>query len=210
MKIRAHCGFLHDSTYKIYSALFGLEENIITTEQSTIEWDGSEQPYDQWNQDQNLETALNRSVNWYFQEIDQELGTDSIQSYLSRIHYGNQDISDRTNPYWLESTLKISPVEQVELLQAFYTNRFDFREEHIQAVKDALQMGQKDGASLYGKTGTGNVNGKDINGWFVGFVETETNTYFFATNIQDEDNASGSIATEITLAILKDKQIYEE
>ncbi|WP_339235806.1 BlaR1 family beta-lactam sensor/signal transducer [Oceanobacillus sp. FSL W7-1281] len=199
-----------DSTYKIYSALFGLEENIITTEQSTIEWDGSEQPYDQWNQDQNLETALNRSVNWYFQEIDQELGTDSIQSYLSRIHYGNQDISDRTNPYWLESTLKISPVEQVELLQAFYTNRFDFQEEHIQAVKDALQMGQKDGASLYGKTGTGNVNGKDINGWFVGFVETETNTYFFATNIQDEDNASGSIATEITLAILKDKQIYEE
>ncbi len=199
-----------DSTYKIYSALFGLEENIITTEQSTIEWDGTEQPYDQWNQDQNLETALNRSVNWYFQQLDQKLGANSIQSYLSRIHYGNQDISDRTNPYWLESTLKISPVEQVELLQELYTNRFDFQEEHIQAVKEALQMDQKDGAALYGKTGTGNVNGKDINGWFVGFVETETNTYFFATNVQDEDNASGSIATEITLAILKDKQIYEE
>ncbi|MFD1413152.1 BlaR1 family beta-lactam sensor/signal transducer [Oceanobacillus jeddahense] len=198
-----------DSTYKIYSALFGLEENIITTEQNTIEWDGTEQPYDQWNQDQNLETALNRSVNWYFQQLDQEMGLDSIQAYLNHINYGNQDISNGNDQYWLESTLKISPVEQVELLQAFYNNHFNFQEEHIQAVKDALQMEEKDGNALYGKTGTGNVNGKDINGWFVGFVETDTNTYFFATNIQDEDNASGSIATEITLAILKDKQIYE-
>ncbi|WP_179134595.1 BlaR1 family beta-lactam sensor/signal transducer [Oceanobacillus timonensis] len=199
-----------DSTYKIYSALFGLEENIITPEQNTFEWDGTEQPYKQWNQDQNLEMALNHSVNWYFQQIDQEMGLDSIQSYLDHIHYGNQDVSKGIDQYWLESTLKISPVEQVELLQAFYHNRFHFQEDHIETVKNALQMEEKDGAALYGKTGTGNVNGKDINGWFVGFVETDTNTYFFATNIQDEDNASGSIATEITLAILKDKQIFEE
>lgn len=199
-----------DSTYKIYSALFGLEENIITPEQNTIEWDGTEQPYDQWNRDQNLETALNRSVNWYFQQIDQELGLDNVQSYLNQIHYGNQDVTGGQEQYWLESSLKISPIEQVELLQSFYNNRFGFQKKHIDAVKNALQMEEKDGSVLYGKTGTGNVNGKDINGWFVGFVETETNTYFFATNIQDEANASGSIATEITLAILKDKQIYEE
>lgn len=41
-----------DSTYKIYSALFGLEENVITPAQSMIEWDGVEQPYEQWNGDQ--------------------------------------------------------------------------------------------------------------------------------------------------------------
>ncbi len=199
-----------DSTYKIYSALFGLEENVITPAQSMIEWDGVEQPYEQWNGDQNLETALNRSVNWYFQQIDQEIGLDSVQSYLNQIHYGNQDTSGGLEQYWLESTLKISPVEQVELLHSFYNNSFDFQEEHIEAVKNALQMDEKNSSVLYGKTGTGNVNGKDINGWFIGFVETETNTYFFATNIQDEDKASGSIATEITLAILKDKQIFDE
>ncbi|MFA1820774.1 BlaR1 family beta-lactam sensor/signal transducer [Virgibacillus oceani] len=199
-----------DSTYKIYSALFGLEDNIITPEQNTIEWDGTEHPYDQWNEDQNLETALNRSVNWYFKQLDQKMGLDSIQSNLNLIHYGNQDVSGGLEQYWLESTLKISPVEQVELLQSLYNNSFDFQEAHIAAVKNALQMEEKNGATLYGKTGTGNVNGKDINGWFIGFVETETNTYFFATNIQDEDNASGSVATEITSAILNDKQIYEE
>lgn len=199
-----------DSTYKIYSALFGLEENIITPEQNTVEWDGTEQPYDQWNEDQNLETALSRSVNWYFKQIDQEMGLDSIQSYVNQIHYGNQDVSGGLGKYWLESSLKISPIEQVERLQSFYNNSFEFQEKHIQAVKNALKIEEKDGIALYGKTGTGNVNGKDINGWFIGFVETETNTYFFATNIQDEDNASGSMATEITLAILNDKQIYDE
>lgn len=199
-----------DSTYKIYSALFGLEENVITPTQNMIEWDGTEQPYEQWNRDQNLETALNRSVNWYFQHIDQEVGLETIQPYLNQINYGNQDTSGGLNQYWLESSLKISPIEQVELLQSFYNNNFGFQEEHIEAVKNALQMDEKDGSVLYGKTGTGNVNGKGINGWFIGFVETETNTYFFATNIQGEDNASGSAATEITLAVLKDKQIYDE
>lgn len=195
-----------DSTYKIYSALLGLEENVITPAQNTIEWNGTKQPYAAWNEDQNLETALTQSVNWYFQQIDQEIGLDSIQSYLNQIHYGNQDASGGLEQYWLESTLKISPIEQVELLRAFYTNHFDFKEDHIQAVKNALKINeQDDGTALYGKTGTGNVNGKDINGWFIGFIETEANTYFFATNIHGEDNASGSIATEITLAILKDK-----
>ncbi|WP_343270242.1 BlaR1 family beta-lactam sensor/signal transducer [Lentibacillus songyuanensis] len=198
-----------DSTYKIYNALFGLEEGVITSEQNTIEWDGTVHPYDEWNQDQNLATAISHSVNWYFQQIDSEVGLKTIQSYVNRIHYGNQDVSGGVEQYWLESTLKISPIEQVQLLQSFYHNTFNFQEHHIQAVKNALQMEEKDGAILYGKTGTGNVNGKDINGWFIGFVETGTNTYFFATNIQDRDHASGSTAAEITLSILKNKQIYE-
>ncbi|GAB2552453.1 BlaR1 family beta-lactam sensor/signal transducer [Gracilibacillus alcaliphilus] len=197
-----------DSTYKIYIGLFGLEEGVITSEQNTIEWDGTKQPFDKWNENQNLATAFAHSVNWYFQEIDKETGQKAIQSYIQQIHYGNQDMSGGLDQYWLESSLKISPVEQVELLQSFYNNTFNFQGNNIQTIKNALQIEEKDGAVLYGKTGTGNVNGKGINGWFIGFVETETNTYFFATNIQDKENASGSTAAEITLSILRDKQIY--
>ncbi len=36
---------------------------------------------------------------------------------------------------------------------------------------------------LSGKTGWSIRNGNN-NGWFVGFVETEDNTYFFATNVE--------------------------
>ncbi|MDN4075280.1 BlaR1 family beta-lactam sensor/signal transducer [Fictibacillus terranigra] len=197
-----------NSTYKIYSALLGLESNVITSENSSIKWNGIKYPYDSWNMDQNLSTAMTNSVTWYFQELDKKNKLGNIQAYLKEIGYGNYDVSGGIEQYWLESSLKISPVEQVQLLKAFYTNQFGFKEKNVQTVKDTLKLDEKNSAWLSGKTGTGNVNGKNINGWFIGYVETTEDTYFFATNLQNEDNAYGSKAAEITLSILRDKGIY--
>ncbi|AMM95661.1 beta-lactamase [Peribacillus simplex] len=199
-----------DSTYKIYSALFALESNVISPEESKLSWDGTEQPYEAWNMDQDVSSALQKSVNWYFQELDRRTGFETIQSNLQAINYGNSDVSGELGEFWNESSLKISPVEQVQLLQAFYNNQFGYKERHIQAVKEALLIEKNEEARLSGKTGTGTVNGKNINGWFIGYVETKNNTYFFATNIQNEDDSSGSKAGEITLSILKDLGIYKE
>lgn len=197
-----------NSTYKIYSALIGLESDVITSTHSTFEWNGTKYPYESWNTDQNLSTAMRNSVTWYFQKLDQRIPQDTIKAYLEQIDYGNNDLSGGSN-YWLESSLKISPVEQVQLLSAFYSNQFGFEDKNIQTVKDSLALEVYDGSRLSGKTGTGNVNGKNINGWFIGYVETKDNTYFFATNIQNEDNSYGSKAAEITLSILRDKGIYK-
>ncbi|MEJ9232826.1 BlaR1 family beta-lactam sensor/signal transducer [Peribacillus butanolivorans] len=199
-----------DSTYKIYSALSALESNVISPEESTLSWDGTEQPYDAWNMDHDVSSAIQNSVNWYFQALDRKTGFETIQSNLQAINYGNSDVSGGLGEFWLESSLKISPVEQVQLLQAFYYNQLGYKEMHSQAVKEALLLEKNEEARLSGKTGTGTVNGKNINGWFIGYVETKNNTYFFATNIQNEDNSSGSKAGEITLSILKDLGIYKE
>ncbi|TCP21723.1 bla regulator protein BlaR1 [Scopulibacillus darangshiensis] len=197
-----------DSTYKIYSALFALESHVITRENSTMKWNGKPYPYDSWNMDQNLSTAMKNSVTWYFQDLDKRVHKDKIQAYLEQIDYGNQNLSGGLSQYWLESSLKISPIEQVKLLKAFYTNAFGFKDKNIQTVKDMIKLAEKDGRLLSGKTGTGSVNGKNINGWFIGYVETKKDTYFFAANIQNEDNAYGSKAAEITKSILRDKGIY--
>ncbi|MET1180901.1 BlaR1 family beta-lactam sensor/signal transducer [Peribacillus simplex] len=199
-----------DSTYKIYSALFALESNVISPEESTLSWDGTDQPYDAWNMDHDVSSALQNSVNWYFQALDRKTGFETIQSNLQAINYGNSDVSGGLGEFWLESSLKISPVEQVQLLQAFYYNQLGYKKLHSQTVKEALLLEKNEEASLSGKTGTGTVNGKNINGWFIGYVETKNNTYFFATNIQNEDDSSGSKAGEITLSILKDLGIYQE
>ena len=61
------------STYKIYDALFSLEEDIISAENSFIPWDGEAYPFDAWNKNQTLSSALSSSVNWYFQKTDELL-----------------------------------------------------------------------------------------------------------------------------------------
>lgn len=40
--------------------------------------------------------------------------------------------------YWMESSLEISPIEQVELLTKLHNNSFGFVPENINAVKDAI------------------------------------------------------------------------
>lgn len=196
-----------DSTYKIYSALLALENQLITPT-SVMKWNHQEYPISQWNQNQTLSSAMRYSVNWYFQALDQQAGMTELNRFFTKLDYGNQDLSSGISDYWLEASLKISALEQVELLHKFYTNELQFREENVQAVKEALRLSASDKGILYGKTGTGNVNGKDINGWFIGYVETSDNTYFFAVNVQNESNANGTAACDIALKILKAKNIY--
>lgn len=144
-----------------------------------------------------------------FSRFRQKNGIKDIQTYLEKINYGNRDISSGISNYWLESSLKISPIEQVNLLKDFYTNKFKFRDDNIKTVKDSLLISKEAGVSLYGKTGTANINGKDVNGWFIGYVEKDGNAHLFATNIQSKDYSNGSTAAKITLSILNDKKIYK-
>ncbi|WP_342028615.1 BlaR1 family beta-lactam sensor/signal transducer [Salibacterium halotolerans] len=197
-----------NSTYKIYSALFALESEVITRKNNSMQWDGTSYPYRNWKQNQNLFTAMENSVTWYFQKIDKKMGMKNIESYFDKIAYGNQNLSGGIEDYWLESSLKISPIEQVQTLKDFYTNQFGFDGKNIQFIKDAIKLETKDSAALYGKTGTGTVNGKNVNGWFIGYVKKENNTYFFTTNIESDHHANGSTAAKITKSILSDKGIY--
>ena len=198
-----------DSTYKIYDALFGLEEGVITPQDSFIAWNGENYPFEAWNADQTLQSAMTSSVNWYFQSIDEQLASTNIRNYIQQIGYGNENVSGRLSTYWLESSLKISPVEQVKLLTKLQNNSLGFSSENINAVKDAICLSSSDAGTFYGKTGTGRVDGQDVNGWFIGYIETADNTYFFATNIGADSDATGGNATEITMSILSDMNIWK-
>ena len=198
-----------DSTYKLYDALLGLETGIITPGYSVMPWDNISYPFESWNDDQDLNSAMRNSVNWYFQNIDKQAGAAVVKQYFQKISYGNQDTSGGLTFYWIESSLKISPIEQVELLRKFYYNAFQCSPENIDAVKNSILLSSFANGSLYGKTGSGQVNGQNVNGWFVGYVEQSYHTYFFAVNIQSKDNATGSAAVKIAQAVLNDLNIYE-
>ena len=196
-----------DSTYKIISSLVGLETEVVTNENAQMEWDGTIYPFEQWNKDQTLTSATINSVSWYFQKVDSLVGKTRIESYVKQMGYGNVDLSGGINEFWLESSLKISPIEQVKILEKLYTYKLPFSRRNIDIVKKTIKLSDQDKITLYGKTGTGIVNGNQLNGWFVGFVESKGKVFAFATNIQGKVWTDGATAKTITLSILKDKNI---
>ena len=190
------------STYKIYSALFCLESGIISPSQSFIPWNKQHYIYDMWNNGQTLKSAMQNSVTWYFQDIDKQAGLSVIRDYIKKTGYGNQTTSDNLSSYWADSSLKISPVEQVEMLKKFYYNQFGFSLENINTVKNSIRIASSGNTVLYGKTGTGETDNGNKSGWFIGYIEKNGKPCFFATNIQDKGIATGAAATDITFSIL--------
>lgn len=130
------------------------------------------------------------------------MGLFTLYQYYDRISYGNCDLTGGVDAFWAESSLKISPVEQVILLTGLLENRWDFHAENVRAVKEALFLADTPVGKLYGKTGTAEAGGSGGNGWFVGFLEGNEKDYCFAANLQDSENATGRTAFEMTVDIL--------
>lgn len=186
------------STYKPFIALNALENGVITAEENFLPWDGREYYFDEWNKDQNLETAMANSVNWYFTRLDSNLGRSQAKSFLKYIGYGNCSLSGSMDSYWLEGSLKVSSIEQARLYAGLYTNEFNCKSENIAAVTDSLDLG----GGLYGKTGTGQIDGKTVNGWFNGVFESDGKVYGFSCRIESDNGADGARAADIAQEIL--------
>ena len=140
------------------------------------------------------------SVNWYFSQADAVFSRQQIQAFLEKIGYGNASVEGSLASYWLEGSLLISPLETVLLLRQFDMNSWHFQSEHIAAVKEAIRLE----ASLYGKTGSGMVNGQPTGGWFIGYQERPEGSLYFAVYLE---HASGSEAYELALSILEKEEI---
>ena len=122
--------------------------------------------------------------------------------------YGNSDISGGGKDFWAESSLKISPIEQVIELKKLDTYELPFSHRSIDVVKDIIRIPQQNNGVLSGKTGTGTINHHNIRGWFVGYEGKTEHRYYFATYIQGSEHANGKKAREITLKILKNENLY--
>ncbi|MFT8872259.1 MAG: penicillin-binding transpeptidase domain-containing protein [Sporolactobacillus sp.] len=198
-----------DSTYKVLSALAGLEHGIIRPEASTLEL-RRQSAAGTYRQKLDLSAALQQSVNDYFQILDRRIGAEKLLTFYTRLGYGNCNLSGPLGGYWYNSTLMISPVEQVQVLQKVFGGSLPFKAENIRALKAGLKVAETDGTLLYGKTGTGFENEKTVNGWFVGAVDQMDHCFFFAANIEGEDGASGERAKAIALTFLKAAGLYHQ
>ncbi|HDF0204542.1 TPA: beta-lactam sensor/signal transducer BlaR1 [Staphylococcus aureus] len=191
-----------DSTYKIYLALFGLDRHIISDKNSRMLWNHNHYPFDSWNKDQDLNTAIQNSVNWYFERISNQISKNYTYDQLKQLNYGNKNLGSY-KAYWLEDSFKISNLEQVIVLKNMMEQNNHFSKNEKKQLSSSLLIRKNENYALYGKTGTGIVNGKYNNGWFVGYVITNHDKYYFSTHLSDE-KASGENAKLINEKILKE------
>jgi bla regulator protein BlaR1 len=173
-------------------------------------------PTDAWNKDLRFKDAFKESCVWYFRKVIDQVGQSNVQSYLDHINYGNRDISEwegsginslpELNGFWLESSLQISPKEQVNVLSDIFSDKANFSKQNIKILKEVMLTQKIGNITVYGKTGTGqNFKTKHRdNGWFVGLLENSDETYYFAVHLNDESKeVTGAMAKEIALDIIK-------
>ncbi|HDJ2879342.1 TPA: class D beta-lactamase, partial [Staphylococcus aureus] len=79
-----------DSTYKIYLAMFGLDHHIISDKNSRMSWNHKHYPFESWNKEQDLNTAMQNSVNWYFERISNQIPKNYTAAQLKQLNYGNE------------------------------------------------------------------------------------------------------------------------
>ena len=200
------------STFKIVSALSGLQNGVLTDETSKMGYDGTVYSNLNWNGDLTLEEAFQKSCVWYFRKVIDSVGENEIKKELNRLQYGNCDISEwggsntnsmeELNGFWLGSSLKISPLGQVNVLEKIFEGQSDYESNHIELLKKIMLVDENGAQKIYGKTGSGG-NGKS---WFVGFSESGQEREYFAVYLNDtmqKKQVSGNKAKEIALEILK-------
>lgn len=195
------------STFKIFNSMVGLETGVLKSENTTLDWDGTRYSIESWNRDQTLQSAVTNSCVWYFQRVATRVGRKRMRNYIEKAGYGNQDLSGGVRTFWLDSTLKISPFEQVSLIKRLIADELPFSKRTTGIVRGILRQEETARGTLYGKTGSAMRKGKKVMGWYVGYVIQPGKSYAFATNIRATDGAWGPRAREITVAILKDMKL---
>lgn len=186
------------STFKILNSMIALDSQVVKDEDEIIEWDGIKREYEVWNRDHSMRSAIAVSTVWFYQELASRIGEKWMQEYVSRVRYGNADISHTLTDFWLGSgSLKISINEQVDFLSKFLRNELPFSIHTTQKVKEIMTLDKHDDYQLAGKTGS--CAGV---GWFVGFMQKNDKTTVFAFNIKG-DGANGAEAKMIALEYLK-------
>lgn len=172
------------STFKIALSLIGYDLNILIDDQLP-QWDFHEGNKDFFSTTPS--SWMQNSYVWYSQILSVLIGKTQLQNYLALFDYGNQNLSGDdyknnglTNA-WLNSSLKISPLEQVKFLQKITHSSLPVSPHAIAMTKKLIFIEElPDGWNLFGKTGLG-----DKLGWLVGWVEKEGLSYPFAFVKQD-------------------------
>jgi beta-lactamase class D len=179
-RARAEQRFVPASTFKIANTIIGLDTGAVKDVDEILPYGGRPQPFKAWEKDMGLREAIKVSNVAIYQELARRIGIDRMREGVRKLGYGNMEIGDVVDRFWLRGPLKISAVEQTEFLERVAEGKLPVKADAVRSVKEITLLEKTDNYELHGKTGW--LFDEHL-GWFVGWVARDGKMYPFALNI---------------------------
>ncbi|MGL4995273.1 MAG: class D beta-lactamase [Deefgea sp.] len=200
---RAATRFSPASTFKIPSSLIGLATGAVSSvDEVFYHHDGKPKYLKSWENDMGLRGALPISNVAAYQELARRIGLPAMQQQLDQLNYGNCHIAGGVDQFWLNGSLTISAIEQVQFLTRLAQGALPYSAKMQAAVREITLLETGKNWKLYGKTGWTGSKQPSI-GWFVGWVEQDGKLYSFALNMDIADARDLPKRIEIAKASLR-------
>ena len=199
---RANTGYIPASTFKIANGLIGLELGVVAGAEQVYPWDKQQRAFKVWNQDHTFKSAFKYSVVPIFQQIATDIGKQRMANMLASLEYGNQKVGPELDSFWLDGDIRISAIEQLQFLQKLHDQSLPVSQRTQEIIQQVMLTESTDDYAIYAKTGFGHHGDKYI-GWWVGWLETDEQTIYFALNLDLDDIQQAHLRQEIVKQILQ-------
>ncbi len=206
--VRANRRFSPASTFKVMNTLIAVEEKAITGKDDLFKWNGNIYDLPDWNHDQTLASAFKFSCVWCYQELARRIGAEKYRAYLKQSGYGELQSHFETTLFWLNGSLQISALEQVTFLKKIVQHRLPFSKAAYETLQQIMLVEKTPAYSLWAKTGWATRTKPQV-GWYIGYVETPKDIWFFALNMEIRNEKDLPLRQELVRAALQAKGIIE-
>ncbi len=200
---RARKRFTPASTFKIANSLIGLDTGAVKNVDEVLPYGGKPQRIKEWERDMGLREAIKMSNVPIYQELARRIGIERMREGVKKLGYGNMEIGNVVDRFWLEGPLAISAVEQAEFLHRLVNGSLPISPDAVRAVKEITLLEKTDTYELHAKTGWFVGPTPPEIGWWVGWIVKENKVCPFALNIDMQGDADAAKRISIGRECLK-------
>ncbi|WP_353168095.1 class D beta-lactamase [Acinetobacter sp.] len=198
---RAKTEYIPASTFKMLNALIGLQ-NAKATNTEVFQWNGEKRAFSAWEKDMTLAEAMQASAVPVYQELARRIGLDLMRKEVKRVGFGNMNIGQQVDNFWLVGPLKISPEQEAKFAYQLAHQQLAFDQTVQQQVKDMLYIERRGDTKLYAKSGWG-MDVEPQVGWYTGWVEQpDGKVTAFALNMNMQTGDDPNERKQLTLSVL--------
>ena len=182
-EVRANTSYQPASTFKILNALIAFETGVVKNQNTVLPYGGGPQPVPAWERDMTIQEAMAVSNVPLFQGIARRIGLPRMRKYVREADYGNAEIGDVVDNFWLKGPLAITALEQISFIDKLNRGDLPFSARSIGLARIIMPRQENRLPSVvFYKTGWATNTQPGI-GWVVGWVRYDGRDYPFALNL---------------------------